>query len=186
MRFRRNLGLVLLGVLVLLAACGGGASPRTLPCGQLPEIPYSEDLARSLDARLSPYLQGQTGPISLRTTSQELTSWLAYAERQWPGVPLRGTTVWFSPGYVHLSGTVSRVTPFALHVKLHMRVWLEGQIVQVAVEEACVGRVALPGWLKRLVQRVVNETIVDAAPLFRCTALEVGQDTLFVEGEVRP
>lgn len=186
MQFRRNMVLVLLAALALLAACGGGKPSRTPPCGQTPQVPYSEDLAHSLDARLSPYLQGQAGPFSLRTTSQELTSWLAYVERQWPGIPLRSATVWFSPERVYLSGVVSRVTPLSLRVTLHMRVWLDGQIVQVAVEEACLGRVSLPGWLKRLLQRVINETIVDAAPFFRCTALQVGQSTLLIEGELRP
>ncbi len=143
-------------------------------------------MARSLDARLSPYVQGQTGAFSLRTTSQELTSWLAYTQQQWPAIPLRDATVWFTPERVHLDGTVSRVTPFALRVKLHLRVWLEGQTVQIAVEEACLGRVALPGWVKKFIQRVANETLVDAAPFFRCTALQVGQDTLYIAGEVSP
>ena len=186
MRFWRSFGLVLFAMLALLAACGTRPSPRTPPCGEPPALTYSEELARSLDARLSPYLHGQTGDFTLRTTSQELTSWLTYVESQRPEIPLRNATVWFSPGRIHFSGTVSRVTPFALRLKARLRVWLEGQTVQVAVEDACLGRVALPNWLKNFIQRVANETIEDAASVFRCTALEVGQGTLFVAGEIQP
>jgi len=176
--------LVLLCFVLLLSACKPRKSPSTSPCEAPPALPYSEDLAKSLDARLSPIYLGQSSEFAIRTTSQELTSWITYSTLRWPELPVKNAVVWFSLEQVHFSGTIWRILPFAFTVKLRARVWLSGRTPQVVVEDACIGRSALPGWLKRFVQRVINETIVDAGPFFQCDELRLSDDELYIKGVV--
>jgi len=177
--------LSLLGIALLLSACGQRRTPSAGPCETPPPLPYSEDLARSLDARLSPLYLGQSNEFAIRTTSQELTSWVTYSTIRWPEIPIKNAVVWFSPEQVHFSGTIWRILPFAFSVKVRARVWLSGRTPQVVVEDACIGRSALPGWLKRLIQRVINETIMDAGSLFQCDELRLSDGELYVKGMIK-
>jgi hypothetical protein len=141
-------------------------------------------MARSLDHNLLPYLQGQTGAFALDTTSPQITSWISYSTLRWSGIPLRDAVVWFSPERIHFNGVVTRILPFSVSVQFHARVWLEGTIPQFVIEDACLGRSVLPAWLKRLVQRIVNETIQDYSPYFQLDALQVGDGTLSARGGI--
>lgn len=129
-----------------------------------------------------PYLQGQTGRFVLQTTSQELTSWIAYSALRWPGIPIRDATVWFSPGRVHFSGVITRVFLFSLRLQVHARVWLGGDTLQVSVEEACVGRTALPGWAKNLASRIITDTITETGSYVRLDSLDIADGYLRVSG----
>ena len=169
---------------VLCAGCGSNENAPVGPCGAPPEFAYSEDMARNLDERLLPYLQGTTGEFTLQTTSQELTSWLTYSTLRWPGIPLRDAVVWFSPERIHFSGVVSRVMPFSFSVQLHARVWLDSGVPQLVLEDACLGRFALPTWLKRLGQRIANETIMDSGPYVRLEELQVGDGEVYARGRI--
>ncbi|MGB9593764.1 MAG: hypothetical protein ACPL7R_06475, partial [Anaerolineae bacterium] len=100
------LALILLSVAAVACKPQGDASGA---CSAPPPIPYSEELAQSLDERLQPYLQGQTGRFVLQTTAQELTSWIAYSAARWSGMPLKDAVVWFSQDRVHFSGAITRV-----------------------------------------------------------------------------
>lgn len=177
----RRLTVVLLALAIALAGCKPQAD-AVARCGAVPQFPYSEDLAQSLDARLMPYLQGRTGRFVLQTTSQELTSWIAYSASRWPGIPIRDATVWFSPEQVHFSGVITRVFLVSLRLQVHARVWLDGDALQVSVEEACVGRTALPGWAKNLASRIITDTVLDTGPYVRFEALEVAADRLRASG----
>lgn len=180
---KRFLWLTLILLSIAAVACkpqgdGSGA------CGAPPQIPYSEELARSLDGRLQPYLQGQTGTFVLQTTAQELTSWIAYSATRWSGIPVKDAVVWFSQDRVHFSGLVTRVLLISLRVQLHARVGLQGGALQVSVEQACVGRVALPGWARNLASRVITETILDTGPYVRLDSLEVKDGYLRASGRI--
>jgi len=177
----RKLTLLALMLAVVLAGC----KPTTdgvARCGAAPEIPYSEELALSLDRQLQPYLQGQTGRFVLQTTSQQLTSWIAYSASRWPGIPVRDAVVWFSPQRVHFSGVITRVFLFSLRIQVHARVWLDGETLQVAVEEACAGRVALPRWARNLASDVITDTITDTGPYVRLDSLEIADGYLRASG----
>jgi hypothetical protein len=143
-------------------------------------------MARDLDERLYPYLHGVTGAFTLETTSHELTSWLTYSALQWPALPLRDAVIWFSPERVHFSGEVVRIFPFSFAVQIHARVWLDGKTPQLTVEEACLGRSALPQWLKRLVERIANESIVDSGPYIRLDVLVIGDGEIYALGWLGP
>lgn len=177
----RKLTLLLLALTVALAGCRS-RSNTAAGCGAPPQVPYSEELAQSLDQRLLPYLQGRTGRFVLQTTSQELTSWIAYSAARWPGIPIRDAVVWFSPQRVHFSGVITRVLLFSFSVQIHARAWLDGETLQVSVEEACVGRVALPHWAKDLASDVITETIVDTDPYIRLDSLEIADGSLRASG----
>lgn len=172
--------------MMLAVGCKAKAVPETDPCGSTPALPYSEEAALSLNERLMPYLTGQTGSFSLRITSQEITSWIAYWKMERSEIPVSRVTIWFSPDRVHLDGVISRITPFSVRLRLHGQVWLAGSTPQVTLESACVGNSPLPGWLKSVVQRVINDTIVDSGPILRCDELRIGQDELFAAGQIGP
>lgn len=180
----RRLTVMLLALAVALAGCKSQAD-AVARCGAAPQLPYSEELAQSLDARLMPYLQGQTGRFVLQTTSQELTSWIAYSALRWPGIPIRDATVWFSAERVHFSGTITRVFLFSLRLQVHARVWLDGDTLQVSVEEACVGTTALPRWAKNLASRIITDTITDTGSYVRLDSLEITDGYLRVSGWLR-
>lgn len=171
-------------IAVLCAGCGSAGSQSAAPCPTPPQFTYSEDLARTLDQNLLPYLQGQRGEFALETSSQQFTSWIAYSALRWSGIPLRDVVVWFSPERIHFDGIVTRILPFSVSVQFHARVWLEGTIPQIVLEDACLGRHTLPAWLKRLGQRIVNETIQDYSPYFHLDALQVGDGTLSARGRI--
>lgn len=175
--------LVLVLVVTLLVGCKS-RSGSPAGCAPPPEIPYSEELAQSLDRRLLPYLQGQTGRLDLQMTSQELTSWIKYSAAKWSGVPVQHAVVWFSPGRVHFAGTITRVLVFSFRVQIHARLWLQGEALQVSVEQACVGRTALPGWARDLASRIITETILDTGPYVRLDSLEIGDGYLRASGRV--
>ncbi len=177
----RRLTVVLLALAVALVGCRPQAD-AVARCGPPPQIQYSEELAQSLDARLLPYLQGQTRRFVLQTTSQELTSWIAYSALRWPGIPIRDAVVWFSPERVHFSGVLTRVFLFSLRLQVHARVWLDGETLQVSVEEACVGRMALPRWARNLASRIITDTITDTGPYVRLDSLEIADGYLRVGG----
>jgi hypothetical protein len=99
-------------------------------------------------------------------------------------MPVHDVTIWFTPEHVHLAGVVSRVTPFALRIRLHARVWLDGSLPKVVVEDACMGKFAFPGWLKNLTQRVINDTLSDYRGFFSFTELRIGQDEIYVAGQI--
>ncbi|GAB4506488.1 MAG: hypothetical protein Kow00123_06260 [Anaerolineales bacterium] len=180
---KRFLWLALIFLSVAAVACKpqGGASGA---CGAPPQIPYSEELAQSLDGRLQPYLQGQTGRFVLQTTAQELTSWIAYSAARWSGIPIKDAVVWFSQDRVHFSGAITRVLIVPVRVQVHARVWLRDETLQVSVEQACVGRTALPRWVKNLASRVITETILDTGPYVRLESLEVGDGYLRASGRI--
>jgi len=181
----RRLTLLLIAAFVMLCAgCGSGNTASGGPCGAVPEFAYSEDLARNLDERLSPYLQGATGEFTLQATSQELTSWLTYTAIKWPALPLRDAAVWFSPEHIHFSGVVSRILPFSVAVQLQARVWLDGKTPQLAVEEACLGRFALPSWARRMAERIANETIIDSGPYVRLDVLVIRDGEMYAIGRL--
>ncbi len=177
----RKSTLLLLALTIVLVGCKAGAD-GAVQCGPAPQIPYSDELAQSLDRRLLPYLQGQTGRFFLQTTSQELTSWIAYSVTRWPGIPIQDAAVWFSPQRVHVSGIVTRVLLFSVPFQAHARVWLDGGALQVSVEEACVGRVAFPRWARDFVSDVITETIMDTGPYVRLDTLEIGDGYLRASG----
>lgn len=179
----RKLTLLLLALAVALAGCKP-KSDTAAGCGAPPQIPYSEELAQSLDQRLQPYLQGQTGRFVLQTTSQELTSWIAYSSSRWPGIPIRDAVVWFSPQRVHFSGVITRVFLFSLRIQVHASLWLDGEALQVSVEEACVGRVALPRWAKSLAGDIITDTIADTGPYVRLDSLEIAGGYLRASGRL--
>ena len=181
----RRLALVLaFASAVLCAGCVSRNMGSAAPCAAPPEFAYSEDMARNLDERLLPYLQGQAGSFSLETTSQQFTSWISYSTLRWSGIPLRDAVVWFSPERIHFNGIVTRILPFSFAVQFHARVWLDVETPQIILEDACLGRSALPAWLKRLGQRIVNETIQDYSPYFQLDALQVGDGTLSARGQI--
>ncbi len=175
--------LVLVFVVIPVAGCKPGAE-ASAACAPPPEIAHSEELAQSLDRRLLPYLQGQTGRFDLRTTSQELTSWIAYSTAKWSGIPVRHAVVWFSPDRVHFAGVITRVLIFSFRVQVHARVWLQAETLQVSVEQACVGQTALPGWAKNLAGRIITETILDTGPYVRLDSLEIGDGYLRASGHI--
>lgn len=181
----RKLLWLLFGVFVVISVAGcTSRSDAPAACAPPPDIPYSEELAQSLDRRLLPYIQGQTGEFDLQTTSQELTSWIAYSAAKWSGIPVQHAVVWFSSDRVHLSGIITRVLVFSFRVQVHARVWLQGEALQVSVEQACVGRTALPGWAKNLASRIITETILDTGPYVRLDALEIGDGYLRASGHL--
>ncbi len=180
----RKLSLLALALLcVSIVACKPRAE-ATPARGAPPQIPYSEELAQSLDARLQPYFQGRTGQFALQTTSQELTSWITYTAARWSGMPVRDVVVWFSPDHVHFSGVITRVLVFSFRVQVHARVSLSGQGLQVSVERACVAGIALPGWARNLASRIITDTIADTGPYVRLESLEIGDDSLRASGTV--
>ena len=77
-----------------------------------------------------------------------------------------------------------RILPFSIAVQFHARVWLDGKTPQLAVEEVCLGRFAVPQWAKGLVERIINETIVDSGPYVRLDVLVLGDEGLYALGRL--
>lgn len=170
-----------------LVMAGWRALPQarmTDPCGSVPRIAPGETNAVAFSrAFRSAILDNPGGPFQIRATDVEVTSYVAINTR---GRQLADPQIHFLDGTVCLSGRLvglGLVRPY-FRVEVHPHV-ADGDI-QLDLRSFVVNGRVLPATLRRLAERITNESIRDAGFPVRVDLVQVRYGEIAVTGERLP
>ncbi len=178
---------IVLAVLFLspvLLVVGWRTLPRARASGRCSSVstitPSERDAVAFSSALRSATLDNPGGPFQLRTTDDQLTSYVAIETQ---GHQLADPQIHFLDGAVCLSGRViglGLVRP-RFHAEVHPHI-TEGDI-QFKVRSLIVNGRRLPAWVQSLAQRVTNESIRDASLPIWVEAVQVRDGAIVITGE---
>jgi hypothetical protein len=176
-------------VVACMTACGATTTPsredqpsQTQP----PEIAFSSDLGASLYSRIDEIAGQRAGQFSLETTDQQATSALLYTASLFADNPIRRAAVWFTTGKFHVYAQMDDLTPMTLNVLVVGSISLADGWPTLALDQASVGAMRLPGFLRSWLARVATETIRDAGIRHRFRSVVIEDGRIAVSGEVLP
>ena len=158
MQFRR-LGLVVVALLIVMASLAGCVA------GSAVAVPDRE-IAVDLDTALMAQDMGMAGLMmgSASWTEAEFSSFVTYLLKQNAGstVPVDAVKFWFEPdNAVVIEVTPSAGVPLAGPVRLSGMIGVMDNMVQVDVNEASVGDIAVSGPLLDVVSGAINRALGD-------------------------
>lgn len=150
-------------------------------CTSLPPIVPDEAGAVAFSRKLrSAILDNPAGPFELHTTDVELTSYVALNTQ---GRQLADPQIHFLDNTVCLSGRLvglGLIRPRFL-VEVHPRI--VGGNIQLEIRYFIVNGQMLPAWLRRLAQRITNESIQDASLPLRTDTIQVSDGEIAISGQ---
>ncbi len=154
MRFRPVLWVMLIGLVVLVTACGA-------PKIDLPprEVPITEEAAQRFEEKIAAIKAAPNGDIKLTFTESEITSYINLRLVQ-ENLPLQRPTLWFSAGRVYLKGRLEMEgVPVKGDAILVAALSIRDGKVYLDVEEAIIGRVPVPQSVLDRLSTLANERL---------------------------
>lgn len=167
------------------------AAWRTLPkadvsgrCGSVASIVPDESASVAFSVALrSEILDNAGGPFQLRVTDTQLTSYVALNLH---GRQLADPQIHFLDEAVCFSGHLVGLGFLRPRFRVEARPYVNAGDIQVAVREFTVNGRALPAWLKRLAQRVANESVRDASLPVQVETLRLTAGEILIAGRRLP
>ena len=172
--------LLILAFLFLVGAACQSTGSVTMPCQPV----VSQEAANRFNEKTRSLFEEGSGPFSLETTSDEVTSFLVLFLEEYQGEsPLEDPRICFSAGEVYVAGLFTRVVPFDLRATVVATPRLVDGRVELDIVRASAGSIALPGMLLRAISKTINQTLAEYDIPMHFTMLEVGEDRITVGGQ---
>lgn len=156
----------------------GRASPAATPTPTIVPVPVSQAAADRLESKIQDQvINSETASFSVTITDEEATSFLAL---EGASLPLTDPQIHFGQGKVFISGATG--LGISARLELVASVTLDDGRVTVYVEEANMGRLAVPASLLDQISTTINESIAEAENAVRITYVEVSSGQITVQG----
>jgi len=156
----------------------GRESPVATATPTMEPIPVSQAAADRLETKIQDQvINSETANFSVTITDEEATSFLAL---NGASLPLTDPQIHFGQGKVFISGETG--LGISARLELVASVTLDDGRVIVHVEEASMGRLAVPASLLDQISTTINESIAEAENVVRVTSVEVSQGQITVQG----
>jgi hypothetical protein len=150
-------------------------------CTSLSRIVPDEAGAVAFSRKIrSAILDNPGGPFELHATDVELTSYVALNTQ---GRQLADPEIHFLNDTVCLTGRLSGLGLVRPRFRVEVHPHVVGGDIQFEVRYFIVNGRTLPAWLRRLAQRITNESIQDASLPLRVDAVRVGNGEIAISGQ---
>ncbi len=173
-RHRRILSLT---AIILLLACTACAPASDIP-GEDAPIPVSADAAARLDAKLAGL---PAGGFQLQIDQQEATSYAAL--RLGNQFPLASPQVRFLPGEIVLEGDLT--APIRARMRLAGTLQIVAGQIEISVQQASIGRVAIPRFLLASISDSLTEMANDSRGSIDIQKIEIRSGQIQISGRTR-
>ncbi len=156
----------------------------TYPCGAVARIvPRETEAVAFSRAFRSAILDNSGGPFQIRATDIEVTSSVAINTR---GRQLADPQIHFLDGTVCLSGRLVGLGLVRPYFRVEVHPYVADGDIQLELRSFVVNGRVLPATLRRLAERITNESIRDAAFPVRVDVLQVRNGEIAITGERLP
>lgn len=164
---------------------------RTLPpaglagrCASLPRIVPDEAGAAAFSRKLrSAILDNPGGSFDLHTTEIDLTSYVILNTQ---GRQLADPQIHFLNDTVCLSGRLVGLGLMRPHFIIELRPGIVGGDIQLEIQSFTVNGRMMPAWLRRLAQRIANESIQDENLPVQVGGVRVRDGEIAISGQRFP
>ncbi len=169
--------LFLAGVL----ACRFGGTARPAPATATPTlvpVAVSQEAADRFQSKISQQvLNNESNQFSVTFTDEEVTSFAALNSAE---LPVSNPQVHFGSDKIYLSGEAN--VGITAQILLIATVTLNDGVVVIRVEEAKMGRLAMPDNLRSQISTTINESIAEAGNLVQITYVQVSPGQITLQG----
>jgi hypothetical protein len=156
-------------------------SQSTGPCASLARIEPTGAQAVAFSTQLRyEILDNPGGPFQFTTTDREITSYVAINTA---GRQVADPQVHFVDGSVCLSGQVVGLGLVTPHFQIQAEPYIADGTLQLTFSQITLNGRALPGVIRRLTQRVTNESMRDAVWPLRLESVRIGDREITLAGD---
>jgi hypothetical protein len=150
------------------------------PCASVARIEPSGAQAVAFSTQLRyEILDNPGGPFQLTTTDREITSYVAINTA---GRQIADPQVHFVDGGVCLSGRIVGLGLVNPYFQIQAELYIAQGMLQLDVSQITLNGRALPGVIRRLIQRVTNESVRDAVWPLRFESVRIGDREITLAG----
>jgi hypothetical protein len=155
-------------------------------------VPVSQEAADRLEQKLRESVHQDEGTFDLEITDAELTSYVVLEMSQQIGgpeeMPVEDLQVRFADGQMICTGKLTAFCPFRLNLGVVASARVEDSQFAVTLNKAQVGVVPLPKWMRRILSRIVSESIVEAPERMEraaeITDVQIGEGVMQISGRI--
>ncbi len=162
-----------------LLACRLGGTSRPAPATPtLVPVVVSQEAADRFQSKISQQiLNNESDQFSVTFTDEEVTSFAALNSAE---LPISNPQIHFGSDKVYLSGEAN--VGITAQILLVATVKLNDGVVVIKVEEAKMGRLAMPDNLREQISTTINESIAEAANMVQITYVQVSPGQITLQG----